>query len=107
MRRCSGVLEDTQGAAVEQRAPSHFSLVWSGAYPVWEQQSLFPEAAHRAGGRTGVTESVEEGVHCALYLLVGVEDDAPGGIVHQPRRKLHLELAAAGLGQLATEQASA
>ena len=47
----------------------------------------------------------EERAHGILHLDVGVEDDVAAGVVDQAHRQLHLQLAAAGLGQLAADEA--
>ena len=55
----------------------------------------------------GAAEGLEERADGVLDLQVGVEDDPAGGVIDQTRTQPHLQLAAARLRQLATEEASA
>jgi hypothetical protein len=105
--RVTRVLEHPQGATVQKQSPGKLALVRAAAQAAREQETLLAEAAHRSRGRTRAAEAREEGAQGLLHLEVGVEDDPSRGVIEEAHGKLQLKLAAARLGALAAEEASA
>ena len=66
--------------------------------PPGEQQVGLTERLDAGGGGSGSGEGVEQVAQRVLHGGVGVEHHVAGGVVDQPDRQWHDELAAAGLG---------
>jgi len=93
-----------QHGVVGQRLPVDLALARPLQVPPGEGQAGGAERLHARGRRPGRLERGEQVGDGALDGGVGVEDDVPGGVVDQPDRQRHDELAAAGLGQLPAAQ---
>lgn len=100
----AGVLQDVQGAMVEQGPPDELALVGSGVHPAREEPALLAEAAHGGRRRSAAAEGLEELGDGLLDGAIGIEHHLARGVVDEPDGQGDLELAAARLGQLAAEE---
>src|SRR6266568_9259142 len=103
--RVTRVMEGVEDVRIVERSPAQLAFVRSGPQPPGEEQLPFPEAAHGGGGRADASEGVEEGTQGGLNLEVGVQDDLAVRRVDEPHREADLQLATAGLGQDAADEA--
>src|SRR5690242_1056480 len=99
------IFEHAQCSRVHKRAPREFTLMRPRADTPWEQQALICERAYCARRRAGALERLEKGQDRSLDLEVRVEDHLASRVIHEPDRQFHLQLAAAGFGALASNQA--
>jgi len=97
-------VQHPQHGVVGQRLPVDLALARAFEVPPGKQQPGAVERLHDSRGRPGGLERGEQVPQGALDGGVGVEDDVPGGVVDQPDRQRHDQLAAAGLGQLPAAQ---
>ena len=95
-----GILEHVlQGHAV-RLAPLQFALSLSFADAHAEADVVSDQVAQQGMEGAQLLELPEDQPHHRLDLLVGVEDDLPGGPPDVPDGQGERELAAAGLGKL-------
>ena len=77
----------------------------AGAHPHREQQPVGVELLHGRARRAGAGEQREQVPDRLLHTGIRVEHDLAGRIVDQADGQAHLQFAAAGLGQLAADEA--
>ena len=91
------VVHGAAGAPQGQGHPSQLALLRSGNDLGREEQAMLPEVLDRGAQRAGAIERLKEQPYCLLHLLVGVEDDAPAGVVDEPHRQAAAQIASASL----------
>ena len=94
------VVQRSQDPPVVQRHPGQLALVRPACAPGPGTAGLVVERLDHGAGRAGPGEGGEQVPDRVLHAGVGVEDDLAGGVVDQPDRERHRQLAAAGLGEL-------
>jgi hypothetical protein len=98
-------VQHLQDAMMGQGMPAELAAVGPGAHPQREQQALLREGLDGGPGRAGAGEGRKQVAHSLLHAQVGVQDHPADGVVDEPDRQGHRQLAAAGLGELAATQA--
>ena len=83
-----------------QRHPRELALALAGADAGREQQPFSVELLHHRARGPGPLERVKQVAQRVLHAGVGIEGDVPGRVIDQADGERHLQLAAAGLGQL-------
>jgi len=89
---------------VDERSPGDLTGMGTGCEPAREEQALLPEVTDGPGRGAGAPERREERAHGLLHRGVRIEHHPARRIGHEADRQPDLQLAAAGLGALATDQ---
>jgi len=100
-------VKDLQNTMMCQGAEDDLPGAGSRAHAAGEEDPLAREVAHDLTGRARAAEGFEDQAHAVLDLRVGIEHDLSACVVDQPQGRGHPELAAAGLMELAAQQAGA
>ncbi len=98
------VVQGAQHPPVPQRFPGQLTPVRALADADREPQPGGVELGDHGAGRAGAGEHREQVRDRLTHAEVGVEHDLVAGVVDQPDRQAHLQLAAARLGQLPAAQ---
>src|SRR5690606_22124994 len=80
------MMQGPERAGMVERAPDGLAFPWSVPVPPRKRPALLAEALHRRGRRAGAAEGLEKDAHRVLDLLVGIEHDASGRVVHEADR---------------------
>ena len=100
----AGVVQGAQHPPVPQRLPGQLTLARPLADADRESQPGGVELGDHGAGGAGAGEDGEQVADRLPHAEVGVEHDLVARVVDQPDWQPHLQLAAAGLGQLPAAQ---
>jgi hypothetical protein len=92
-------VQDEQHLVMTQRLPVQLPGFRPAGVAGGEGQAGGGERLDHAAGRSGRLELREQPADRGAHRRIGVEHDVAGGVITQPGREPHRELAAGGLGQ--------